>query len=48
MNIGVGVSYDLSAIPIVHECSSKAVEIQEEMLTDYIKIQVLKAIEIMI
>jgi outer membrane protein TolC len=51
MNIGVGVSYDLSGIlknaTNVKIAESKALEIQssEEMLTDYIKIQVQKAIE---
>ncbi len=51
MNIGLGVSYDLSGIlkngTNVKIAESKALEIQssEEMLTDYIKIQVQKAIE---
>jgi outer membrane protein TolC len=51
MNVGVGVSYDLSGIlknaTNVKIAESKALEIQnsEEMLTDYIKIQVQKAIE---
>jgi outer membrane protein TolC len=51
MNIGVGVSYDLSGIlkngTNVKIAESKALEIQnsEELLTDYIKIQVQKAIE---
>jgi outer membrane protein TolC len=51
MNIGVGVSYDLSGIlkngTNVKIAESKALEIQnsEMMLTDYIKIQVQKAIE---
>jgi outer membrane protein TolC len=51
MNIGVGVSYDLSGIlknaTNVKIAESKALEIQnsQEMLTDYIKIQVQKAIE---
>lgn len=51
MNIGVGVSYDLSAIlkngTMVKLAESKALEVQnsEEMLTDYIKIQVQQAIE---
>ncbi|SEA43151.1 Outer membrane protein TolC [Flavobacterium gillisiae] len=51
MNIGVGVSYDLSGIlkngTNVKIAESKALEIQnsETMLTDYIKIQVQKAIE---
>lgn len=51
MNIGVGVSYDLSGIlkngTNVKIAESKALEIQNsgEMLTDYIKIQVQKAIE---
>jgi outer membrane protein TolC len=51
MNIGVGVSYDLSGIlkntTNVKIAENKAMEIQssEEMLTDYIKIQVQKAIE---
>ncbi|SDX23056.1 TolC family protein [Flavobacterium degerlachei] len=51
MNIGVGVSYDLSGIlkngTNVKIAESKALEIQNSgaMLTDYIKIQVQKAIE---
>jgi outer membrane protein TolC len=51
MNIGVGVSYDLIGIikngTNVKIAESKALEIQNshEMLTDYIKIQVQKAIE---
>ena len=51
MNIGVGVSYDLSGIlkngTNVKIAESKALEIQNsgEMLSDYIKIQVQKAIE---
>jgi outer membrane protein TolC len=51
MNIGVGVSYDLSGIlkngTNVKIAESKALEIQNsgKMLTDYIKIQVQKAIE---
>ena len=51
MNIGVGVSYDLSGIlkngTNVKIAESKALEVQnsEMMLTDYIKIQVQKAIE---
>lgn len=51
MNIGLGVSYHLSGIlkngTNVKIAESKALEIQssEEMLTDYIKIQVQKAIE---
>lgn len=51
MNFGVGVSYDLSGIlkngTNVKIAESKALEIQNsgEMLTDYIKIQVHKAIE---
>ncbi|WP_040473837.1 TolC family protein [Flavobacterium frigoris] len=51
MNIGVGVSYDLGGIlkngTNVKIAESKALEIQssEAMLTDYIKIQVQKAIE---
>lgn len=51
MNIGVGVSYDLSAIlkngTMVKLAESKALEVQnsEEILTDYIKIQVQQAIE---
>ena len=51
MNIGVGVSYDISGIlkngTNVKIAESKALEIQnsEAMLTDYIKIQVQKAIE---
>lgn len=51
MNIGVGVSYDLSGIlkngTNVKIAESKALEIQNsgKMLSDYIKIQVQKAIE---
>lgn len=51
MNIGVGLSYDLSGIlkngTNVKIAESKAQEVQnsEMMLTDYIKIQVQKAIE---
>lgn len=51
MNIGVGVSYDLSAIikngTLVKLAESKFLEVQnsESILTDYIKIQVKKAIE---
>nr|WP_314896095.1 TolC family protein [uncultured Flavobacterium sp.] len=51
MNIGVGVSYDLSAIlkngTMVKLAESKSLEVQnsEAILTDYIKIQVQKAIE---
>ena len=51
MNIGVGVSYDLSAIlkngTLVKLAESKSLEIQnsQAILTDYIKIQVQKAIE---
>ena len=51
MNFGVGVSYDLSSIlkngTMVKLAESKATEVQnsEEMLTDYIKIQVQKSIE---
>lgn len=51
MNIGIGVSYDISNIlkngTNVKLAESKALEIQnsEAMLTDYIKIQVQKAIE---
>jgi outer membrane protein TolC len=51
MNIGVGVSYDLSGIlkngTTVKIAESRALEVQnsEMMLTDYIKIQVQKAIE---
>jgi outer membrane protein TolC len=51
MNIGVGISYDLSAIikngTVVKIAESKALELHnsEEILTDYIKIQVQKAIE---
>ena len=51
MNIGLGVSYDISNIlkngTNVKLAESKALEIQnsEAMLTDYIKIQVQKAIE---
>ncbi|MFV8342705.1 TolC family protein [Flavobacterium sp. XS2P39] len=51
MNIGVGVSYDLSAIlkngTMVKLAESKSLEVQnsQAILTDYIKIQVQKAIE---
>lgn len=51
MNIGLGVSYDLSAIlkngTMVKLAESKSQEVKnsEEMLTDYIKIQVQKGIE---
>lgn len=51
MNIGVGVSYDLSAIlkngTMVKLAESKTLEVQnsQAILTDYIKIQVQKAIE---
>ncbi|SHG28935.1 Outer membrane protein TolC [Flavobacterium micromati] len=51
MNIGVGISYDLSAIlkngTLVKLAESKFLEVQnsELVLTDYIKIQVKKAIE---
>jgi outer membrane protein TolC len=51
MNIGVGVSYDLSAIvkngTTVKIAESKAIEVQnsEAMLTDYIKLEVQNAIE---
>jgi outer membrane protein TolC len=51
MNFGVGISYDLSSILKngiqVKLAESKSLEIQnsEAMLTDYIKIQVQKAIE---
>jgi outer membrane protein TolC len=51
MNIGVGISYDLSAIlkngTLVKLAESKFLEIQnsELVLTDYIKFQVKKAIE---
>ncbi len=51
MNVGVGLSYDLSGIlkngTNVKIAQSKALEVQntEAMLTDYIKIQVQKAIE---
>ena len=51
LNIGVGVSYDLSAIikngTLVKLAESKFLEVQnsESILTDYIKIQVKKAIE---
>jgi outer membrane protein TolC len=51
MNIGVGVSYDLSGIlkngTNVKIAESKALEVQnhQAILTDYIKIQVQKAIE---
>ena len=51
MNIGVGVSYDLSAIlkngTMVKIAESKVLEVQnsEAMLTDYIKLEVQNAIE---
>ena len=51
MNFGVGISYDLSAIlkngTLVKLAESKYLEVQnsESILTDYIKIQVKKAIE---
>ncbi|TDE07518.1 TolC family protein [Flavobacterium sandaracinum] len=51
MNIGVGISYDLSAIlkngTLVKLAESKYLEVQnsESILTDYIKIQVKKAVE---
>jgi outer membrane protein TolC len=51
MNLGIGVSYDLSGIlkngTTVKIAESKALEIKnsETMLTDYIKIQVQKALE---
>ncbi|WP_413997779.1 TolC family protein [Flavobacterium sp. W1B] len=51
MNFGLGISYDLSSIlkngTMVRLAQSKASEVQnsQEMLTDYIKIQVQKAIE---
>ena len=51
MNIGVGISYDLSAIlkngTLVKLAESKYLEVQnsQSILTDYIKIQVKKAIE---
>jgi outer membrane protein TolC len=51
MNFGVGISYDLGGIlkngATVKIAESKALEVHnsEEMLTDYIKIQVQKAIE---
>ncbi|UFH34202.1 TolC family protein [Flavobacterium acetivorans] len=51
MNFGVGISYDLSSIlkngTMVKMAQSKALEVHnsQEMLTDYIKIQVQKAIE---
>ena len=51
MNIGVGVSYDLSAIlkngTTVKIAESKAIEVQnsEAMLTDYIRLEVQNAIE---
>ena len=51
MNIGVGISYDLSAIlkngTLVKLAESKFIEVQnaEAILTDYIKSQVQKAIE---
>ena len=51
MNIGLGISYDLSAIlkngTMVKLAQSKSQEVKnsEEILTDYIKIQVQKGIE---
>lgn len=51
MNIGVGISYDLSAIlkngTLVRLAENKFLEVQnsEAILTDYIKVQVQKAIE---
>ena len=51
MNIGVGVSYDLSSIlkngTMVKIAESKAIEVQisETILTDYIKLEVQNAIE---
>lgn len=51
MNIGVGISYDLSVIlkngTLVKLAENKFIEVQnsEAMLTDYIKIQVQKSIE---
>lgn len=51
MNFGVGVSYDLSAIlkngALVKLAESRALEVQnsEALLTDYIKVQVQKAME---
>ena len=51
MNFGVGVSYDLSSIlkngALVKLAESRALEVQnsEALLTDYIKVQVQKAIE---
>jgi outer membrane protein TolC len=51
MNFGVGISYDLSSIlkngTLVKLAESKSLEVQnsEAVLTDYIKIQVQKAIE---
>ena len=51
MNIGVGISYDLSAIlkngTLVRLAENKFLEVQnsEALLTDYIKVQVQKAIE---
>ena len=51
MNIGLGVSYDLSSIlkngTVVKIAESKALEVQnsEAILTDFIKMQVQKAIE---
>ena len=51
MNIGIGLSYDLSAIlkngTLVRLAENKFLEVQnsEAILTDYIKIQVQKAIE---
>jgi len=51
MNVGVGISYDLSAIlkngTLVKLAENKFLEVQnsEAILTDYIKVQVQKAIE---
>lgn len=51
MNIGVGISYDFTSLlkndDLVKVAESKAMEVQnaEAILTDYIKIQVQKAIE---
>ncbi|WP_300976659.1 TolC family protein [Flavobacterium sp.] len=51
MNIGVGISYDLTSLlkndVLVKVAESKALEVQntEAILTDYIKVQVQKAIE---
>lgn len=51
MNIGVGISYDLTSLlkngVLVKVAESKAMEVQntEAILTDYIKVQVQKAIE---